>query len=126
MRTLIILSMLLANMIAFPSYAQNINGNEVTLYADYIDGSKKSYCVILDSNANIRILETTNGTCGGKSIDYKVQVSVQKISSQNSSTNKLLKKETFLDPFFISRLSTQVLYITSQYLSGNFKPEKAN
>lgn len=117
----VILSLLLLSN-SHVSYAQNID--EITLYGDITDGSKKSYCVTVDTDANIKILESTTGSCRNKSIDYRVQVQVQKTTSKNPATNRLLKKETFYDPVFISKLTGQAIYIISQYLTGNLKPEK--
>lgn len=99
--------------------------NELTFYMHFIEPNRKSYCATVNINAEVKLLEAVNSSCGSKTIDYEVIIKKDNSYELESITNKLFEKQSFTDPLFAARISANILGLTAQALTGTLKIEKA-
>lgn len=127
-----LISLLLSQSICFAQEAEfdpNIEHfytNEITFYMHFTEPGMTSYCASVDINADIKLLEAVNSSCGKKGIDYEVIIKPDYSYSLESVTNKLFQKESFTDPVFATKISAKILALTALAVTGNLKIEKAD
>ncbi len=98
----------------------------ITVYFHKNYAHNESYCISLNTNGDLTVLETSGTGCGNKKVNYEVLINERNKAEANSRIGKLLAQKGVSDPIFTSKVVGQILSIIGQVVTKTYKPQKIN
>ena len=108
----------------YPLFAQNIEQLTVYFHKNYAQND--SYCISLNTNGDLTVLETNSRTCGNKKVNYEIVVNEKNNLEVDKKIGKTLAQKGVSDPLFTSKVLGQVISIIGQVVTNTYKPRKVN